>query len=86
MIHLLSLPVNPKLALTGVDMTVGLIGVVLGVSGALFFAGRVLKETLKGLASPAAIKALKPKIGWTLWVSMILSALVTGALYFISAK
>jgi len=77
------LPLDPRLAVSGCDMALVLTGTLVAVGAAQVTAGRALKTALTGLASPATIKKIMPKIGWTLWAALGSSALVTAGFYMI---
>ncbi len=74
--------VDPMLSLILCDVMLIPLGTLTGVIFAQVFAGDALKKTLKGLASPATIKRIMPKIDWTIWASATLALAITGAFYF----
>ena len=83
--ELAKIPLDPDLSLMLCDVVSTLIGTLVIVMSSQIFAGQALKKTLTGLASPATIKTIMPKIGWTLWAAFALSLIVTGIFFFIFA-
>jgi hypothetical protein len=81
-----TLPVPAPVALAAMDATMGVLGVLLGLLGGRIVATRTLRQTLKGLASQSAIEQLKPRFGWTLWASFLVSGVVTGIFHFLAIK
>lgn len=73
--------VDPLLLISMIDVCLVLIGIMMGVSSSQIFAKLALKKTLQGLASPAGIKRIMPKIGWTLWAATAISLTLTGVFY-----
>ncbi len=80
--QLTSLPVAPDLALMGCDALVMIGGIAICVLSSQLTAGHALKAALKGLASPAAIKRIIPKVGWALPAAVVIAAAITAIFYF----
>lgn len=80
---LVLLPIDPKLSLMICDVITLLIGTLIIVLTSQIIAGQALKKSLTGLASPATIQRIMPKIGWTLWAGFSASLAITAAFYYL---
>ncbi|PZP57497.1 MAG: hypothetical protein DI586_00230 [Micavibrio aeruginosavorus] len=79
--HLAALPIDPALSSILCDVVLCLLGTFVIVMSSQIFAGKALRQSLAGLASPATMKKILPKMGWTLWAAFALSLLITAGLF-----
>ncbi len=75
------LPLDPALSAILCDVFLCLLGTLIIVMSSQIFAGHVLRKSLTGLASPATMKKIMPRIGWTSWAAFAISLLVTCGFY-----
>lgn len=80
--QLITFPVNPLWSLAAIDFLLLPFGAVICILCAQLAARAALKKTLTGLASPAAMKRIMPKIGWAKWVALTIAAMIVAACYF----